>query len=158
MNPLHDSTHQSPSPLATREHGGGGPASASSKRTQGITWDFVEILFMPVVLSDFCEDGGAPITIDWKPWRVKWMTVDDFEDARGRRRRKPGSDGLRMPNHKRERLLKNQGVSSKEILIAQASSRKTRERRQNTIRTLSVDKFQESFVRGFGQLRRSGQP
>jgi hypothetical protein len=124
--------------------------TAASRRTRGITWDFVEILFMPIVLSDFCEDEGIPITIDWKPWRVKWMTVDDFENARVTRRRKPGSDDLRMPNHKRERILKSQGVSSKEILIAQAIARKIREHRRNTSWALPM----ESLFRRFGQSRR----
>jgi hypothetical protein len=81
--------------------------TTAAERTKRITWDFVEVLHMPIVLSDFCEDGGIPITIDWKPWRVKWMAVDDFENRRDprRQRRKAGSDGLRIPDHRRERLI-----------------------------------------------------
>jgi hypothetical protein len=119
---------------------------------KNLSWDQVEVRYYERILSDNPSvQSGAALGIGWKFKRGGRMDVATWEKARGPQRQ---SGELVMPRHVRERLLREAGVSQREMADMVRATLKVKNQRKQTVNNLAgagveeaVENVRKSFTR-----------
>jgi len=97
----------------------------------------------PRVLGDNVTVMGPPISISWIHQDEKVYGIEEYEETIQDSRRTQSE--LKMPSAHRQKLLKDDGYSRKDIQEATKMSTIARNRRKRTVETLKLQRLHESI-------------
>lgn len=135
-----------------------GTKVSASKGTKKVAWDQVEVRYYERTLSDNPSvQSGAGIGIGWKYKRGGRMDVDYWEQSRGKQRQ---SAELVLPRHVRERILREVGVTQREMADMVRMNLKVKNQRKQTLTNVGaagVEEAVENARRRIGRLLSLGR-
>lgn len=97
----------------------------------------------PRVLGDNVTVMGPPISISWIHQDETVYGIEEYEEAMQDSRRTQSE--LKMPSSHREKMLKDDGYSRKDIQEATKMSTIARNQRKRTVETLKLQRLQEGI-------------
>ncbi|KAG7340769.1 hypothetical protein IV203_024312 [Nitzschia inconspicua] len=107
----------------SRFHGG----LRSTRHRKSVSFDSIRILEFPPALGDNPSvRDGPPLTLSWRPQRIKEQRLDVYEIFRDRRRERPD---LFLPTSLRIKTLLLEGYTEEELMDASAECVKVKRER-----------------------------
>ena len=136
-------------------------STSQSSMKRNVSFSSLEIRSYNITVGDAPTPNGVPLSLDWEydPSSTETYDVNDYESTRGTRREK---DEMYVPNQYRVYLLmRDAGVSRREIKMAIEESRSSFKRRQQTVKNLkmqpveeALEKTKRKFVKLTGRVRK----
>lgn len=115
-----------------------------------VAFDQVQVRYYERIVSDNPSvQSGVAIGIGWKYKRGGRVDVDQWEQSRGPTR---SSAELVLPRHVREGMLREAGVSQREIADMVRTTLKVKNQRKQTINNLSTQGFEEVVEKARGRF------
>ena len=115
-----------------------------------VAFDQVQVRYYERIVSDNPSvQSGVAIGIGWKYKRGGRVDVDQWEQSRGPTR---SSAELVLPRHVREGMLREAGVSQKEIADMVRTTLKVKNQRKQTVNNLSTQGFEEVIEKARGRF------
>lgn len=116
-----------------------------------VSFKNVEIREYPITIGDNPSvSGGPPITIDWEPQDEQVEDIDEYESHRPTRRH---SAEMAVPKILREDIIRNAGVSPRDLTKCTRDVNISRRQRRRTLETLSNAQMDETIERTKRGLR-----
>ena len=120
-------------------------STSQSSMKRNVSFSSLEIRSYNITVGDAPTPNGVPLSLDWEydPSSTETYDVNDYESARGARREK---HEMYVPNQYRVYLLmRDAGLSRREIKMAIEESRSSFKRRQQTIKNLKMQPVEEAL-------------
>lgn len=115
---------------------------ATSNGPKKISWNQVEVRYYERIVTDNpAVQSGPAIGIGWKYKRGGRVDIDYWEQSRGQPRLSPE---LVLPRHVRERMLREAGISQKDIAEMIRATLKVRNQRKQTVNNLPAAAIEEA--------------
>lgn len=136
-------------------------STSQSSMKRNVSFSSLEIRSYNITVGDAPTPNGVPLSLDWEydPSETETYDVNVYESNRGTRREK---HEMYVPNQYRVYLLmRDAGVSRREIKMAIEESRSSFKRRQQTVKNLkmqpveeALEKTKRKFVKLTGRRRK----
>jgi len=105
-------------------------SSTRGKQTYSVAFSDMEVRSYPLILGDNPSVSyGPPVCLDWKHESVENVSIDFYEENRGRRRK---MSEMNLNYYARMDLLKESGYTEEEIKNADRSASRTKLKREIT--------------------------
>lgn len=120
-------------------------STSQSSMKRNVSFSSLEIRSYNITVGDAPTPNGVPLSLDWEydPSETETYDVNDYESNRGTRREK---HEMYVPNQYRVYLLmRDAGVSRREIKMAIEESRSSFKRRQQTVKNLKMQPVEEAL-------------
>lgn len=135
------------------------PFESRGNLPYNVGWGKVDVRYYERIITDNpAVQSGPPIGIGWRYKRGVRVPVDSWEKSRGQQQRR--SSELVLPRHVREAMLREVGISQKEVAEMVRSVIKVKNQRRQTVNNLGaagVEEAVEKARRRVGRLLSLGR-